>query len=163
MPIVSNSSPLIALEQIHQLELLQLLFGEILIPDRVGAETVSSVRPHPWIRQQSLSRPLLPATLRPALGSGERDRRSQAMLGRLDRKPILLGPHRVRTDPKQGWGTMTDKRKRVAAVFSLNKSRGKSERLSVNPKFMKIIEKARKDFARGKKQSLEDVEKELLG
>ncbi len=58
---------------------------------------------------------------------------------------------------------MTDKRKRVAAVFSLNKSRGKSERLSVNPKFMKIIEKARKDFARGKKQSLEDVEKELLG
>ena len=58
---------------------------------------------------------------------------------------------------------LTDKHKPVAAVFSLKKPGSASARLSVNPKFMKIIEKARKDFARGKKQSLEDVEKELLG
>ena len=49
-----------------------MLFGELLIPDRVAAETVSSVQPRSWIRQQSLSLPLLPATLHPALGSGER-------------------------------------------------------------------------------------------
>lgn len=73
MPVVSNSSPLIALEQIRQLDLLHALFGEIVIPDGVAAETVSAVQPRSWIRQRSLSLPLLPETLRPALGSGERE------------------------------------------------------------------------------------------
>ena len=73
MRVVSNSSPLIALEQIQQLDLLQSLFTEILIPDQVAAETVASVQPRSWIRQQSLSLPLLPATQRPTLGPGERE------------------------------------------------------------------------------------------
>ena len=73
MPVVSNASPLIALEQIQQLDLLRLLFREILIPDGVAAETASTVQPRSWIRQQSLSLPLLAETLRPALGSGERE------------------------------------------------------------------------------------------
>ena len=73
MPVVSNSSPLIALEQIEQLDLLHALFGEILIPDGVGSETASTVQPRYWIRQQPLSLPLLPETLRPALGLGERE------------------------------------------------------------------------------------------
>jgi predicted nucleic acid-binding protein len=72
MPIVSNSSPLIALEQIEKLDLLHELFGEILIPDPVATEIAPTVRTRSWIRQQSLSGTLLLDTLRPALGSGER-------------------------------------------------------------------------------------------
>jgi len=71
--VVSNSSPLIALEQIRQLDLLHSLFKEILIPDQVAVETVASVQPRSWIRQQSLSLPLLTATQRPTLGRGERE------------------------------------------------------------------------------------------
>src|SRR4051794_13096141 len=55
MPIVSNSSPLIGLEQIGRLE----------IP--------ATVRQRPWIRQQSLLQPLLPETQNAALGLGERE------------------------------------------------------------------------------------------
>ena len=71
MPIVSNSSPLIALEQIKNLDLLNELFGEILIPDAVVAEIAPTVRNRSWIRQQSPGT-LLSDTLRPALGPGER-------------------------------------------------------------------------------------------
>ena len=73
MPVVSNSSPLIALEQIGQLELLRSLFTEIVIPDQVAFETVASVQPRSWIRKQSLLLPLLPAVQRPTLGLGERE------------------------------------------------------------------------------------------
>jgi predicted nucleic acid-binding protein len=73
MPFVSNSSPLIALEQIGQLELLQSLFIEIVIPDQVVVETVTSVQPRSWIRKESVSLPLLPAVQRPTLGLGERE------------------------------------------------------------------------------------------
>ena len=72
MPVVSNSSPLIALEQIGQLELLRSLFTEIVIPDQVAVETVASVQPRSWIRKQSLLLPLLPEVQRPTLGPGER-------------------------------------------------------------------------------------------
>ena len=72
MPIVSNSSPLIALEQIERLDLIHALFGEILIPDAVAVEIAPTVQARSWIRQRSLSLPLPPETLRPALGSGER-------------------------------------------------------------------------------------------
>jgi len=50
-----------------------VLLHEILIPDGVAAETVSTVQPRSWILQRSLSLPLLPETLLPALGSGERE------------------------------------------------------------------------------------------
>jgi predicted nucleic acid-binding protein len=73
MPVVSNSSPLIALEQIGRLGLLQSLFAEILIPDQVAAETVASVQPRSWIRQQSLSSPVLQVAQQPTLGPGERE------------------------------------------------------------------------------------------
>src|SRR5215510_13552223 len=73
MPVVSNSSPLIALEQIGQLELLHSLFTEIVIPDQVAVETAASVQLRSWLRKQSLSLPLLPAVQRPTLGSGERE------------------------------------------------------------------------------------------
>ena len=73
MPVVSNSSPLIGLEQIGQLDLLHSLFGEIFIPDGVAAEVSATVRPRPWIRNQSLLHPLLAETQTPALGVGERE------------------------------------------------------------------------------------------
>ena len=52
MPVVSNSSPIIALEQIQQLDLLHVLFGEILIPDAVAAEILSAFSPRLWIRKR---------------------------------------------------------------------------------------------------------------
>ena len=41
--------------------------------DMAMIETAASVQPRSWIRQQSLSLPLLPATQRPTLGPGERE------------------------------------------------------------------------------------------
>ena len=71
MPVVSNSSPLIALEQIGQLVLLQSLFTEIVIPNQVAFEIVASVQPRPWIRRLLLA--VMPAVQRPTLGPGERE------------------------------------------------------------------------------------------
>jgi predicted nucleic acid-binding protein len=73
MAIVSDSSPLIALEQIGQLNLLRQLFQTLLIPEAVASETRHSVGPRSWIEQRALSRPLLVETLSPALGPGERE------------------------------------------------------------------------------------------
>lgn len=58
MLVVSNSSPLIALARLAQLELLQALYGEILIPSAVyqevvqagkGREGSAAVDTAPWI------------------------------------------------------------------------------------------------------------------
>src|SRR5213593_4715391 len=54
MPIVSNSSPLIALAQIERLDLLHALFGEIFIPDAVAIEIAPTVQTRSWIRQRIL-------------------------------------------------------------------------------------------------------------
>jgi predicted nucleic acid-binding protein len=42
-PVVSNASPLIALEQIDHLELLEQLFGTVLIPPAVVHEVAPTV------------------------------------------------------------------------------------------------------------------------
>jgi len=44
MIIISNSSPLIALGRIDQLNILELMFGEIYIPNTVYQETVTETR-----------------------------------------------------------------------------------------------------------------------
>jgi predicted nucleic acid-binding protein len=54
-PVVSNSSAIIALEQIGRLALLQLLFAELLIPPAVRQETASSVTLPVWIVERPLS------------------------------------------------------------------------------------------------------------
>src|SRR2546421_4505538 len=59
MPIVSNSSPLIGLDQIGQLDLLHCLFEEIFIPDGVSVEVSATVRI--WMMAQ-ISRPRTPWT-----------------------------------------------------------------------------------------------------
>jgi predicted nucleic acid-binding protein len=73
MSVVSNSSPLIALDQIKHLDLLQALFGEILIPDAVAAEISATVQPRKWIHRHTLLRPLLIETQIASLGAGERE------------------------------------------------------------------------------------------
>ena len=49
MPVVSNSSPLIALEQIGRLDLLQGLFAEIFLPN------VTNGLPENWLSPRNLS------------------------------------------------------------------------------------------------------------
>ena len=88
MPVVSNSSPLIALEQIGRLDLLHALFNEILIPDAVSAEVSATVHPRSWIRQRPLLQPVLPQTRLAALGTGEREAISLAI--QIDASAIIL-------------------------------------------------------------------------
>jgi hypothetical protein len=50
-----------------------------------------------------------------------------------------------------------------AAVVSLKELDLESSSLSENPEFMKIIEKAREEFATGKRVSLAEMKREMLG
>ena len=81
MPIVSNSTPLIALSRIGRLDVLRDLFQEITVPaevyeelvvqgkDRPGSETIAAAA---WIRRQVLQDSGLAADLRSrGLGRGE--------------------------------------------------------------------------------------------
>ena len=77
-PVVSNSSPLIALEQIGNLSLLQKLFATVSIPPAVTRETTSVVLP-PWITESSLTQPIGPQILRASLGPGESETLSLAL------------------------------------------------------------------------------------
>lgn len=79
MATVSDSSPLIALEQIGHLELLRDLFQEVLVPDEVVRETTAAVGLRRWLRRQPLQGPLLSQVLRPTLGQGEREAISMAV------------------------------------------------------------------------------------
>lgn len=53
--------------------------------------------------------------------------------------------------------------KAIAAVISLQELDLESFSLSENPEFMKIIEKAREEFATGKRVSLAEMKREMLG
>jgi predicted nucleic acid-binding protein len=79
MSVVSNSSPLIALEQIGRLDLLQVLFGEILIPEAVAAEVSAAVQPRLWMRKQPILQPILPQARLASLGAGEQEAISLAV------------------------------------------------------------------------------------
>jgi len=71
--VVSNSSPLIALERIGRLELLHGLFDERLaIPPAVAHEVYGNVEPPAWIRVLPVNAPL-DGTSSPTLGAGERE------------------------------------------------------------------------------------------
>ena len=71
MAVVSESSPLIALHQIRELDLLRQLFGEVVVPDGVAREAARSIAGAAWIRKQSVIRRLSPEVMRPSLGAGE--------------------------------------------------------------------------------------------
>ena len=57
---------------------------------------------------------------------------------------------------------LTSHRKPVAAIISLRKVDRESLSLSTNPEFMEIVEKARAEFAAGKKLTLEEMKREVF-
>lgn len=70
--VVADASPLIALHQIDQLELLERLFAEVAIPPAVAEEVRPGLPVLPlWILVRELSQPIDPVILRAALGRGE--------------------------------------------------------------------------------------------
>lgn len=74
MLTVSNSSPLIALAEIGQLDLLSRLFGSIVVPPAVVSEVAPSLPDLPtWVEVRPLQRTPAEALTRRALGPGERD------------------------------------------------------------------------------------------
>jgi predicted nucleic acid-binding protein len=69
--VVSNSSPLIALERIGQLPLLEQLFGSIWVPPAVVQEVVPGLNLPAWVVERGLGQPLAPIILGASLGPGE--------------------------------------------------------------------------------------------
>ena len=70
-PVISNASPLIALEQIGHLGLLKGLFPAVLIPPAVAREIAPTVRLPAWLSERVLTQPIGPQILRTTLGHGE--------------------------------------------------------------------------------------------
>lgn len=77
--VISNASPLIALEQIGQLGLLEQLFSSVVIPPAVVREVSASVALPPWVTEQSLDQAVGPRVLTASLGVGESEAISLAL------------------------------------------------------------------------------------
>jgi len=78
--VVADASPLIALQQIGQLELLHALFGDVVVPPAVVREIQPSLAPRPsWIVERPLGQPAVPLVLRGTLGAGESEALSLAL------------------------------------------------------------------------------------
>jgi uncharacterized protein len=77
-PVVSNASPLIALEHIGHLDLLESFFSEILIPPAVLRE-VGTLSLPTWITERTLTQPIGPRILNASLGAGESEAISLAL------------------------------------------------------------------------------------
>jgi uncharacterized protein len=74
VPIVSNSSPLIALARIERLDLVPALLQSILIPPAVAREIAPSIPVlPPWVSVQAPARRPAVLTSRGRLGDGERE------------------------------------------------------------------------------------------
>jgi len=74
VPVISNSSPLIAPTQIGRLDLLYRLHTCILIPPAVAAEVEPTLPELPdWMLVQDLAHPLQPSTVSASIGPGERE------------------------------------------------------------------------------------------
>lgn len=69
--VVCNSSPLIALEQIGQLDILHALLGTIVVPPAVVEEVKSSVALPEWIEQRAFAQNIGPLIMGASLGQGE--------------------------------------------------------------------------------------------
>jgi predicted nucleic acid-binding protein len=77
--VVADASPLIAFQQIGQLQLLHSLFTEIAVPSAVVREIQPSVPPVPWIVERPLTQAIAPLVLRTSLGAGESEALSLAL------------------------------------------------------------------------------------
>jgi uncharacterized protein len=83
--VVADTSPLIALHQIGQLQLLERLFGEVLVPPAVAREAAPSLpEPPAWIRTVTPTQPIGSEVLRASLGPGESEALSLALELRAD-------------------------------------------------------------------------------
>lgn len=83
--VVADTSPLVAFHQIGQLQLLERLFGEILVPPAVAREAAPSLpKPPAWIRTVAPTQPIGSEILRASLGPGESEALSLAMELRAD-------------------------------------------------------------------------------
>ena len=70
--VIADASPLIALQQIGQISLIEQLFERILIPSAVVREISPSLPNLPaWITTRDLTQPIEPEILRASLGAGE--------------------------------------------------------------------------------------------
>jgi predicted nucleic acid-binding protein len=78
-PVISNASPLIALEQISHLDLLKSLFSSVLVPPAIVREIAPTVRLPAWVSERALAQPIGPQILRTALGPGESEAISLAL------------------------------------------------------------------------------------
>jgi predicted nucleic acid-binding protein len=76
--VVADASPLIALQQIGQLQLLHALFTEIATVRR-GSRDPASVPPVPWIVERPLTHAIAPLALGTSLGAGEAEALSLAV------------------------------------------------------------------------------------
>lgn len=65
-------------------------------------------------------------------------------------------------DFEDGVIVLTSDQKPVAAIVSLRKADKESLSLSMNPEFIEIIEKARAEFAAGKRLSFEEMKRQVL-
>ena len=91
-PVISNSSPLIGLEQIGLLHILESLFGEVRVPLAVVNEVAPTVSLPEWIVCVPVIQPLAAAVMRISLGPGESEAitlalQEQARLVILDDRP----------------------------------------------------------------------------
>ena len=73
MTAVADASPLIALQQVGQLELLRALFAQITMPPAVAREVRPTVPGASWIVERALSQPIPPLAQRATLAAGERE------------------------------------------------------------------------------------------
>ena len=87
-PVVCNSSPLIGLEQIGHLHLLESLFDEITVSLAVLAEVAATVVLPAWVNQRPLTQPVGPLITKAALGPGESEAISLAL--EIDARLIIL-------------------------------------------------------------------------
>lgn len=78
-PVVSNASPLIELERIGQIHLLQELFDTVLVPPAVVREVAPSMGLPAWVEQQHLLQAIGPRILSASLDAGESEAISLAL------------------------------------------------------------------------------------
>ncbi len=83
---IPDTSPIIGLHQIGQLELLRLLFGQVMAPPAVAREVAPSVMLPLWVEVRPPPRPLDPRLQEAQLDPGE----TEAMALALDVHPELL-------------------------------------------------------------------------
>jgi len=77
--VVADASVLIALSNIGQLDLLEPLVGEVVIPPEVAREVAPGVALPPWVRTRALERPLDLRVGEAALHRGESEAVSLAL------------------------------------------------------------------------------------